>query len=280
MERNTQIAAAFAVLSTCGQLAMGILEIHHQVLGLSFAAIAVVSMAYLLWHGMNWLRSYFGMREIKLEPIHVIVFGLLIAAAGVGWQWARPSTAPSPAVGTTTATPIPPTAANLPRPNPATELIAGPYERIDIAKLIPILASIDDLLNKEGIPISRKLSLLLGAGGLSEASITELKLIDDRVTDLAKAIENIMSENSRYRGEITPAITNVIGAFQTLHANIAEAQKVLDDLKTAEGRYQRTTTIARNHLIVAAGEYDQAVNTSMQNVQTKIRRCRDYKPAP
>lgn len=42
---------------------------------------------YAAWHGANLWRQSRGRSALKLEPVHLILIGLLIAAAGLGWQW-------------------------------------------------------------------------------------------------------------------------------------------------------------------------------------------------
>jgi hypothetical protein len=55
-----------------------------------------VPVTYAVWHGANLWREQKGMPSLILEPVHVILLGLLIAFGGAIWQWRRGDTGPSP----------------------------------------------------------------------------------------------------------------------------------------------------------------------------------------
>jgi hypothetical protein len=52
--------------------------------GLAFALLFAVAWG---WHIGDTLRTKRGKPKLKLEPIHVIILGLMIALGGVTWQW-------------------------------------------------------------------------------------------------------------------------------------------------------------------------------------------------
>jgi hypothetical protein len=60
-------------------------DIHNPTLTPIVGVIAVASLGYMIWHGINVLRSHSGKPSLKLEPIHLIAIGLFIAVGGVGW---------------------------------------------------------------------------------------------------------------------------------------------------------------------------------------------------
>jgi|SRR5256885_14509107 hypothetical protein len=64
-------------------------DIHYPELMSLAGVIAASSLVYMTWHGINVLLFNRGKPSLKLEPVHLIILGLLIAAAGVGWQFAR-----------------------------------------------------------------------------------------------------------------------------------------------------------------------------------------------
>jgi hypothetical protein len=73
-------------------------------LGLTLAAWVMMAS---IWHWIDRWRADHGKPRLKLEPIHLIALGLLIALVGVGWQLYRGSTSASSQKLTVTATKIP-----------------------------------------------------------------------------------------------------------------------------------------------------------------------------
>lgn len=46
-------------------------------------------VVYAAWHGRNIWRAALGKAALTVEPLHLIVIGLLVSFAGVVWQWQR-----------------------------------------------------------------------------------------------------------------------------------------------------------------------------------------------
>jgi hypothetical protein len=173
-------------------------------LGLFFASISIVSMAYLAWHGMNWLRSCFGRREIKLEPIHLIVFGLVIAAAGVGWQWSRGA---APVDRNELAAPAT-TVTSPPQSVPTTKY----YSRSEREELSDLCRRLRDLLIENG-----------GDGGGGGVYAKTAKLHNDWLA----ATESIRSGISRPVGALSAEIMKLRVDLAAARASIAQIKEAL-----------------------------------------------------
>jgi hypothetical protein len=95
IDRKTKIAAGAFVFALMFGAALQLGDIHSMPLALAAAACAIISLAYIIWHGTNLLRVHYGKASLKLEPMHLIVVGLLIAVAGVVWQFATSNPIPA-----------------------------------------------------------------------------------------------------------------------------------------------------------------------------------------
>jgi hypothetical protein len=103
---------AFGIGGVVG--ASSVLPVGLQVTGLVIAgSLLVIAFGGTAAHLYNERRQRLGQRLLKLEPFHLIVIGLVIAAVGVGWQLylgsgsgAAPQ-APSGAPATATSPPQP-----------------------------------------------------------------------------------------------------------------------------------------------------------------------------
>jgi hypothetical protein len=88
-DARSKISAGGFVFGVAFGAALQLGDIHSPQLMLLAGAIAGASLVYMMWHGINVLLSRRGKPSLKLEPVHVILIGLLITAAGLGWQWAK-----------------------------------------------------------------------------------------------------------------------------------------------------------------------------------------------
>jgi hypothetical protein len=91
VDSKTKAAIAISILSALGQTALQLSDYHNPSLALGLLVAMVAPAAYAAWHGTNVWRETHHKAALRLEPIYVVIFGLLIAAAGVGWQWYRQS---------------------------------------------------------------------------------------------------------------------------------------------------------------------------------------------
>jgi hypothetical protein len=132
--------AAFGIGGVVG--ASSVLPVGLQVAGLVTSGVLLLMAAIgTVGHFVNERRQQRGERPIKLEPIHVILIGLLITAAGVGWQWQRGNAASPPGPAAAPIQPV--TAANV---APQLPPFPTPQDKTDFRHEIGMLL---DLVNKK-----------------------------------------------------------------------------------------------------------------------------------
>ena len=78
--------ASAALACILGYPAMGEHPIIQSWLVVGALVFAAASFVVLIWPLTT---------RVRVEPVHVIILGLLIAAGGAGWQWAKSSASPT-----------------------------------------------------------------------------------------------------------------------------------------------------------------------------------------
>jgi hypothetical protein len=94
LDSKTKAAIAVSVLSTLGQTALQLSDYHNLSLAAGLLLAMLVPAAYAAWHGTNVWREAHNRSALRLDPLYVIILGLLITAGGVAWQqvwWTAPA---------------------------------------------------------------------------------------------------------------------------------------------------------------------------------------------
>jgi hypothetical protein len=69
-----------------------VLDLSWQKIGVAVgASLIAIAVGGAITHAVNAAREKRGLSRLQLEPIHIIIVGLVIALAGAGWQLIRPN---------------------------------------------------------------------------------------------------------------------------------------------------------------------------------------------
>jgi hypothetical protein len=93
-----------------GAFGSSVLPVNFQLAAfIAGCILLLVAATGTVAHFVNEYRKAQNLRRIKLEPIHLIIIGLLIAASGVSWLWYSKPLQPSSTTASTSVSPRAPT---------------------------------------------------------------------------------------------------------------------------------------------------------------------------
>lgn len=225
---------------------------------------------FALWWLWSWHRRQRKEGKPGVQPHYVIFFSLLVATlclglatVGYGWKIYKD---------------------HHPSPDPKTGIVAGPYSKPDVDRLIGVFMSLDDVLTDKAENVfvingTRWGSLnqplrMAGTDGFA-AQIPEIR---GRIDDTMRSLRAIANKNNNYGSEIEPAISDASGAEGQVDrrlnvlGHIIEATKGLD-----EQRRQDISQYYVQDLDLQIGAYNTWVGTAHANIAAKLAALRKYK---
>lgn len=211
--------------------------------GLALAAWVIFAS---IWHWTDtWLVNH-SQPRLKLGPV-LIVLGLIIAAAGVGYTWrgiSSDSAADRANAGTSTTNPAGETTTTAPSNIPK-------RDSAEIARIKSRLSALYDLINLEGMPLTGTDSdidktlagprLISRSGGAIECRKHALDA-KEKTTKFVQHLESFLSSNKHDAdvlnpaiGDYSSAIYNFRNAMEEYAGSIPNQEQSADQLLNNDG---------------------------------------------
>ena len=264
MDRRTQTAIAVSVASVLGQTALQLSDYHNVPLAIGLAVITVLAVLYAMWHGINEWRDRHNKPSIKLEPSHVIIIGLLIAAAGVAWQLTQARANPTTGIATTVSP------SDQPIQTAKKFYAASDKERISNA-----LYDLYNILNTTGAEINKKKNRFLGdwdrfqtAGNFNvQGLLSELDELRNLTVQFHRSIyddENgLLKKYQNYNDELTQVLdqsrnVNSLSQVQITANNCFDGISIFEMINTGTGGDEQVKSGLRRALRTQVGDMNAA----------------------
>jgi hypothetical protein len=256
---------------------------------LKVATIVVAGLVLAVHESWPWLR----MRDWRWYPSLMTTFVVGYFAIFAYALYTEPAHKSSSdeivaavikALPPNTAQPMFAEAAMKRPPDPRTELIGGPYIASDIQRLIPVFFEINAALTRSA-PVFREeqqmtsnwQAQLENTG--SKAFVEKLQALAGKVVSARDVVNQIIEKNNADRNELSTAINSGTDAVDQ---NANEIGNLIANVQALAAIPIETQILVLSRdirrLDNAALNYNGWVQGSISNVQTKIRRLRDYKP--
>jgi hypothetical protein len=169
-------------------------------------------------------------------------------------------------------------------PNPEFELVFGPYQPEEVRTMILTLGEIRNIVDQNFAPIVDAIKQTTG-GWLEQYTRDGPQKYSERLSAVLNGIykgrmilDNYLTVNRRYQNELRPTFTDNVDAIgQLVYAiqSFTEDADALANLQTENTSKILVKDIQR--IINLISLYEGWVQKSMQRMDTKLRRLRDYK---
>jgi hypothetical protein len=227
------------------------------------AAVAVATWFFLGWMALVQLRSSNTVKPPTTDEIAAAVVKAIPKNAGPSPMFAEAGM-------------------NRP-PDPRNELIGGPYLATDIQRLIPIFFEINDALTRAA-PVFREEQQIVGSWQAqlqnigSKAFVEQLQALAGKMVSLRATVDQIVEKNNADRNELSSAI---ISGRDSVDQNANEIGNLIANVQALAAIPIETQVLVLSRdvrrLDNAATAYNAWIQGSISDVQSKIRRLRDYK---
>ena len=168
-------------------------------------------------------------------------------------------------------------------PNPQTELVGGPYVPSDIERMIPLFIDLNDALSKAAPVFGSQQEIVQNWQNqfrqMGAATYTQkLRTIADQMIDARSFVYKIVEDHNAYRNEMSAAVSDRLAAVDIAASAIGFLIDNIDALSgVPEAQQFRILNKDVQRVQTTALGYNNWVQESIQHVQTKLRRLRDYK---